>query len=52
MGSDDEGMTEDKLVKFVDQALFLTLANIDPSFDYKRTLLVHEVFANNHNSMG
>ena len=46
---DDEGMTGDELLKFVDQTLFPTLANIDLSTGNKRALLVHEVFANNYN---
>ena len=48
---DDEGMTGDELLKFVDQTLFPTLANIDLSTGNKRALLVHEVFANNYNYM-
>ena len=48
---DDEGMTGDDLLQFVDQTLFPTLANIDLSTGNKRALLVHEVFANNYNYM-
>jgi type I restriction enzyme M protein len=48
---DDEGMTGDELLKFVDQKLFPELANIDLSTGNKRALLVHEVFANNYNYM-
>ena len=54
---DDEGMTGDKLLKFVDQTLFPTLANINlgaykpASTAGRRALLVHEVFANNYNYM-
>ena len=48
---DDEGITGDALVKFVDGTLFETLANIDLSTGNKRALLVREVFANNHNYM-
>lgn len=48
---DDEGMTGDELLTFVDQKLFPTLANIDLSTGNKRALLVHEVFANNYNYM-
>ena len=47
----DEGMTGDELLTFVDQTLFKTLANIDLSTGNKRALLVHEVFANNYNYM-
>ncbi len=48
---DDEGMTGDELLKFVDQKLFPTLANIDLSTGNKRALLVHEIFSNNYNYM-
>ena len=48
---DDEGMTGDELLTFVDQKLFPTLANIDLSTGNKRALLVHEVFNNNFNYM-
>jgi len=54
---DDEGMTGDELLKFVDQTLFPTLGNLDLSA-YKvgstasrRAVLVHEVFDNNFNYM-
>ena len=47
----DEGITGDELVKFVDQRLFPTLANIDLSTGNKRALLVREIFANNYNYM-
>ena len=48
---DDEGMTSDELLVFVDQTLFPKLANIDLSTGNKRALLVREVFANNYNYM-
>ena len=48
---DDEGMTGDELLEFVDRKLFPTLSNIDLSTGNKRALLVHEVFANNYNYM-
>jgi len=48
---DDEGMTGDELLKFVDQKLFPILANLDLSTGNKRAVLVHEVFANNYNYM-
>ena len=48
---DDEGMTGDELLDFVDNKLFKTLANVDLSTGNKRALLVHEVFANNYNYM-
>jgi type I restriction enzyme M protein len=49
--SDDEGMTGDDLIEFVDRKLFPTLSNIDLSTGNKRALLVREVFANNYNYM-
>jgi len=48
---DDEGMTGDELLAFVDQKLFPALANIDLSTGNKRAILVREVFANNYNYM-
>ena len=48
---DDEGMTGDELLNFVDRKLFPTLSNIDLSTGNKRSLLVHEVFGNNYNYM-
>jgi type I restriction enzyme M protein len=48
---DDEGMTGDELLKFVDQTLFPMLANLDLSTGNKRALIVHEVFSGNHNYM-
>lgn len=49
--SDDEGMTGDELLAFVDQKLFPVLSNIDLSTGNKRAVLVHEVFDNNYNYM-
>ncbi len=48
---DDEGMTGDELLKFVDRKLFPTLKEIDLSTGNKRAVLVHEVFDNNYNYM-
>jgi len=48
---DDEGMTGDELLTFVDQKLFPTLANLELSIGNKRALIVHEVFSGNHNYM-
>ncbi len=54
---DDEGMTGDELLAFVDQILFPQLGNLDLSVyevgttASRRALLVHEVFANNYNYM-
>ncbi len=47
----DEGMTGDELLKFVDRKLFPTLKEIDLSTGNKRAVLVHEVFDNNYNYM-
>lgn len=49
--ADDEGMTGDELLKFIDQKLFPTLANIDISSGNPRAVLVREVFDNNYNYM-
>lgn len=49
--SDDEGMTGDELIEFVDQKLFPTLGKIDLSTGNQRAVLVREVFANNFNYM-
>ncbi|MDF1817913.1 MAG: N-6 DNA methylase [Immundisolibacteraceae bacterium] len=48
---DDEGMTGDELLQFVDRQLFPTLSEIDLSTAKRRAVLVHEVFANNFNYM-
>jgi len=48
---DDEGITGDELLEFVDRKLFPTLGNLDLSTGNKRAVLVHEVFANNYNYM-
>jgi type I restriction enzyme M protein len=48
---DDEGMTGDDLLHFVDRELFPALRNIDISTSNKRALLVHEVFDGNNNYM-
>lgn len=47
----DEGMTGDELLEFVDRKLFPILSDIDLSTGNKRAVLVHEVFANNYNYM-
>jgi len=49
--SNDEGITGDELIQFVDRKLFPTLSSLDLSTANKRALLVHEVFANNFNYM-
>jgi len=48
---DDEGMTGEELLQFVDRKLFPTLSEIDLSTAKRRAVLVHEVFANNYNYM-
>lgn len=48
---DDEGMTGDELLVFVDQKLFPALRNIDLSVGNGRALIVREVFEGNHNYM-
>lgn len=48
---DDEGITGDELLYFVDQKLFPTLREVDISTGNKRAYIVHEVFNGNHNYM-
>lgn len=48
---DDEGMTGDKLLEFVDRQLFPALRNLDVSTGNRRTLIVREVFEGNNNYM-
>jgi len=48
---DDEGMTGDELLEFIDQNLFPRLKNLDISTGNKRGYIVHEVFGGNHNYM-
>lgn len=48
---DDEGMTGDELLEFVDRQLFPALRNIDVNTDNRRALIVREVFEGNHNYM-
>lgn len=48
---DDEGITGDELLNFVDQTLFPALKNVDVSTGNKRALIVREVFEGNHNYM-
>jgi type I restriction enzyme M protein len=47
----DEGMTGDELVEFVDRRLFPALRNIDVSKGNGRALIVREVFEGNNNYM-
>lgn len=48
---DDEGMTGDELLEFVDRKLFPTLRNLSLSSGNGRALIVREVFEGNHNYM-
>ncbi|MBL7837429.1 MAG: N-6 DNA methylase [Bacteroidetes bacterium] len=48
---DDEGMTGDELLEFVDRKLFPAMRNIDLSTGNKRALIVREVFEGNNNYM-
>ncbi len=49
--SDDEGMTGDELLYFVDRELFPALRNLDLSTQNQRAVIVHEVFDGNNNYM-
>ena len=48
---DDEGMTGDELLEFVDRKLFPALRNIDLGSGNRRALIVREVFEGNNNYM-
>jgi type I restriction enzyme M protein len=48
---DDEGITGDDLLAFVDQKLFPALRNLDISTGHQRALIVREVFTGNNNYM-
>ncbi|GMU87168.1 MAG: putative type I restriction enzyme BthVORF4518P M protein [Ignavibacteriales bacterium] len=48
---DDEGMTGDELLEFVDRKLFPALRNINISTGSRRALIVREVFEGNNNYM-
>jgi type I restriction enzyme M protein len=48
---DDEGLTGDKLLEFVDRQLFPALRNINVSTGNRRALIVREVFEGNNNYM-
>jgi type I restriction enzyme M protein len=48
---DDEGMTGDELLEFVDRKLFPSLRNLDLSTGNRRALIVREVFEGNNNYM-
>jgi type I restriction enzyme M protein len=48
---DDEGMTGDELLEFVDRKLFPSLRNLDLSTGNQRAVIVREVFEGNNNYM-
>jgi type I restriction enzyme M protein len=48
---DDEGMTGDELLEFVDRQLFPALRNLDLSTGNRRAVIVREVFDGNNNYM-
>ena len=48
---DDEGMTGDELLEFVDRKLFPALRNLDLSTMNQRAVIVREVFEGNNNYM-
>ena len=48
---DDEGITGDELLEFVDRKLFPVLRNLDVSTGNRRALIVREVFEGNNNYM-
>lgn len=49
--ADDEGITGDELLNFIDRDLFPALRNLDLSTGNRRALIVHEVFDGNNNYM-
>ena len=48
---DDEGMTGDELLEFVDRQLFPALRNLDLNTGNQRAVIVREVFEGNNNYM-
>lgn len=48
---DDEGMTGDELIEFVDRKLFPAMRNINLNTGNKRAIIVREVFDGNNNYM-
>jgi type I restriction enzyme M protein len=48
---DEEGMTGDDLLKYVERKLFPDLRELDVSDGNKRALIIREVFEGNHNYM-
>lgn len=49
--ADDEGLTGDELLEFIDRKLFPALRDIDLSTGNQRAVIVHEVFSGNNNYM-
>ena len=48
---DDEGITGDKLIEFIDRKLFPTLRNLNLATGNGRAVIVREVFEGNNNYM-
>jgi len=49
--ADDEGITGDELLDFIDNKLFPILKNLSPSTTNRRAILVREIFEGNNNYM-
>ena len=49
--SDDEGITGDELLEFIDNRLFVELKNLSTASTSRRALLIKEVFEGNNNYM-
>ncbi|RLG29834.1 SAM-dependent DNA methyltransferase, partial [Methanosarcinales archaeon] len=49
--ADDEGITGDELLDFIDNKLFPTLKNLSPGTTNRRAILVREIFEGNNNYM-
>jgi len=49
--ANDEGLTGDELLEFIDRQLFPALRDLDLSTGIQRAVIVHEVFAGNNNYM-
>lgn len=49
--ADDEGITGDELLKFIDNKLFPTLKNLSPGIANRRAVVVREIFEGNNNYM-
>ncbi len=49
--ADDEGITGDELLNFIDNKLFQTLKNLSPGTANRRAVVVREIFEGNNNYM-